>query len=578
MTEFLANLPLAPVPDDLTIPQFVFDHKHPLRPARGDVPFFINDATGHKVSEKEAFRRTHALANGLSRRWDVGDKDVVCIYSPNHIDYPILIWAVHRLGGVITGSNPAYTVEELIHQLKLTQTTIVFTLPPLLGIVTAACKAVGIPLERIVLLDSVSGTSHVSVDQLVEDGLKNKLNFTEKKLAPGEAKTKVAFFSLSSGTTGPPKAVAVSHFNVVSNVLQMTTHNLGAELAAGVPPEKRRFRVGDVLTGVLPFFHIYGLVMGIHQMIFTGTTVVIMPKFAWPDFLESVVRHRITSLVVVPPMIVLLTKHPLVKKYDLSHVHFCYSGAAPLSGPLIAELAKVIPNADIGQGYGMTETATAVTLTEPLLKVGSSGSAGILLPGVKMRIVKADGSLARNNEPGELFVHSPSNALRYHQNPKATAETFIDGWVRTGDEAIITDNGELFIVDRLKELIKVRGFQVAPAELEGHLLEHADVADACVVGVPDDFSGEIPFAFVTLRAPAATRAASSVNEANAIRADIYKHVADVKTKYKWLDGGIEFIDVIPKNPSGKLLRRLLRDKAKEIRAAVVAKAEAKAKL
>ncbi|KAI0040816.1 acetyl-CoA synthetase-like protein, partial [Auriscalpium vulgare] len=497
----------------------------------------------------------------------------VCVYSPNHIDYPILVWAVHKLGGIITGSNPAYTIDELTHQLKLTQTSIVFTLLPLLGIVTEACKAVGIPLERIVLFDSVPGTSHVSVDQLVEDGFKNKLNFAEKKLAPGEAKTKVAFFSLSSGTTGPPKAVAVSHYNLVANVLQMSTHNLGAELAAGVPLEKGRLRAGDVVTG-----DIYGLVLGIHQMIFLGATIVIMPKFAWPDFLESVVRHRITSLVVVPPMIVLLTKHPLVKNYDLSHVHFCFSGAAPLSGPSISELAKVIPNANIGQGYGMTETATAVSMTEPMLKVGSSGSAGILLPGVKVRIVKADGSLAGRNEPGELFVHSPSNALGYYENPKANAETFIDGWVRTGDEAIITDNGELFIVDRLKELIKVRGFQVAPAELEGHLLQHADVADACVVGVPDDFSGEIPLAFVVLHAPAAERAASSAAEADAIKANIYKHVADVKTKYKWLDGGIEFVDGISKNPSGKLLRRLLRGKAKEIRAAAVAKAGMKAKL
>ncbi|KAI0066474.1 phenylacetyl-CoA ligase [Artomyces pyxidatus] len=563
MSEVLSKVPLGAVPDNLTIPQFFLDYKHPLKSThKQNAPYFIDDKTGKQYTEKDVLSRVHGLANGLSRKWNIGEGDVVCIFSPNHIDYPIAIWAVHRLGGIITGSNPAYTVDELIHQLKLTNAATVVTQTPFLGPATQACKAVGIPAERIVLLDEAPrGSPHVTIEQLIADGVQAKQNFVERKLAPGEAKTRVAFFSLSSGTTGPPKAVVVGHYAVIANVLQMTTHNAVVEEQNGVPPADRRFRSGDLVTGVLPFFHIYGLVMGIHQMMFNAITVVVIPKFSWPDFLETIVKYHIQNLIVVPPMIVLLCKHPATKKYDLSFVHLCYSGAAPLSGSLIKDLSQVLPNAHVGQGYGMTETATAVTMTPPMVKVGWSGTAGSLLPGVKVRVVTADGKLAGMGEPGELVVWSPSNALRYHNNTKATDETFLDGWVRTGDEVVYDEKGEITIVDRLKELIKVRGFQVAPAELEGHLLTHPDVADVCVVAVPDDFSGELPFAFIVLHEAAAARAAT---EGAAIKAALAKYVSDVKTNYKWLAGGVEFIDVIPKNPSGKLLRRVLKVKAKEI--------------
>jgi len=195
-------------------------------------------------------------------------------------------------------------------------------------------------------------------------------------------------------------------------------------------------------------------------------------------------------------------------------------------------------------------------------KTGTLGSAGQLIPGVRARVVKVDRTLAKIGESGELYIKTPSLALRYKDNEKATAETFIgDGWIRTGDAVVIDKNNDMFIVDRLKEILKVRGFQVAPAELEGHLLQHPDVADTCVVGVPDDYAGEVPLAYVVLSADAAKRALQSQAEAAKIKATISKHVADHKAPYKRLAGGIEFIDAIPKNPSGKLLRRTLRDKA-----------------
>jgi len=234
-----------------------------------------------------------------------------------------------------------------------------------------------------------------------------------------------------------------------------------------------------------------------------------------------------------------------------------------MSGDLMVQVSKMFPNASIGQGYGLTETSTTITFLQPDQKLGTIGSAGGLIPGIVAKVVKSDGSLAVEGEQGELVVTGPSMALGYYENPTATAETFVEGWVRTGDEVII-QNLEVFVVDRLKEIMKVKGFQVAPAELEGHLLLHPDVADACVVGIPDEYSGEIPLAFVVLGANALKRIKDNKESANDVKKSIAKHVSDSKVSYKWLAGGVEFIDTIPKNPSGKILRRVLRDQAKKM--------------
>ncbi|KAI9452564.1 phenylacetyl-CoA ligase [Lactarius psammicola] len=572
MTELVASEPAPFIPDNLTLPQFFFDSDHTLKATRPPgVPFFIEDATGRGIDSREIRKRVDGLANGLSRKWDIKEDEVVCLYSPNHVDYAVVFWALHRLGAISSNSNPAYTFEEITHQLRLTKATTIIVHSQFLKTALEACKEVGLPAERIVIMDQATfDAPHTTVEQLIQDGLSHNANFIERKLGEGEAKTKIAFLCLSSGTTGPPKAVAIPHYSVIANTLQIRAHNYTVETKANVPTDQWKFRPGDVITGVLPFFHIFGLILNVHVMLYSGMAVVITPKFGWPSFLESVRRHKITHLLVVPPMIVLLCKHPATKDYEaeLKNIRFCFSGAAPLSPELASQLEKVLPNASLGQGFGMTETSTAVSMTSALEKIGKPGSAGIAVPGVRFRIVKEDGTLAKLGERGELVVKSPSNALKYWDNPKATAETFLeDGWVRTGDEVEFDAEGNIYVVDRLKELIKVRGFQVAPAELEGHLLSHPDVADVCIVPVPDDFSGELPLAYIVLHPPAAVRAASSTAESDALKAELSKYVSDVKVQYKWLKGGVEFIDAIPKNPSGKLLRRVLREKARAERAA-----------
>ncbi|KAJ7926028.1 amp dependent CoA ligase [Mycena leptocephala] len=555
--------PLPHIPDDLTLPQFFLDFNHPARPVRPPgVPWLIEDHTARPIAFDELRLRTTSLANALSLKWNIGEDDVVCVFSPNHVDYPVCLWAIHKLGAIVTPANPGYSADELVHQLETTKTALILVYADFLATALSAAKLAGISENCIVVIEPSAASpfngKHQTLSKLVSFGSSKPQNFVERKLRPGEAKTKVAFYSFSSGTTGKPKAVIIPHYAFIANVLQKCAHYGISDPSL----KKKHMNPGDVAVAVLPFFHIYGLVVVLHYMLFAGLSLVVIPKFNFTEFLESVVRHKTTHLFLVPPQIVLLCKHPAVKNYNLSHVKFCVSGAAPLSGELMSGLSKVIPNAAIGQGYGMTETCTTISLMGGRQKMGTVGSAGQIIPGVVARVVRPDGSLCKEGEQGELVVTGPSMASGYLNNEKATKESFVDGWVRTGDEVIIR-NSEVFVVDRLKEIIKVKGFQVAPAELEGHLLLHPAVADACVVGIPDDYSGEIPQAFIVLREDALKRVSKNSREGDKIKVALIKHVADAKVAYKRLTGGVVFIDAIPKNPSGKILRRVLRDQARQ---------------
>ncbi|KAI0325523.1 amp dependent CoA ligase [Cubamyces sp. BRFM 1775] len=575
--------PLPPIPDDLTIPQFLLDSHHPARPVlKKPQPWIIEELTGREVGSDELRARTFGLANALKIRWNIGEDDVVGIFGPNHIDYPVAIWAVHRLGGIVTGANPTYTADELTYQLSATKARVLLAHPSALPVALAAARGAGIPPERVVLFDDAAAAAtdapargHVTVEQLVAEGVEQTQRFVERRLGPGEGKRKLAFLSFSSGTTGRPKAVMIPHYSVIANVVQLAHWTKAKDESR--PLEMQRYKPGSRSLAVLPFYHIYGLVVVLHFSLFIGTTLVVVQKFNFEQFLDSIQRYRITHLCLVPPMVVLLCKHPAVKKYDISSIRMLMSGAAPLSSELINQLSALLPDAWIGQAYGMTETCTAVTFPQVDRRLGTPGSGGVLLPGCTARVVRPDGSLAAPGEPGELVVTGPSMALGYMNNPQATAETFKDGWVVTGDEVYFNDRKEIFVVDRIKELIKVRGFQVPPAELEGHLLDHPDVGDVCVVGIPDEYSGELPFAFVVPSAAAQARIDANPAAAEEVRKAIMKHVADHKTNYKHLVG-VEFIDAIPKNPSGKLLRRFLRDRAKTLRESGKLKVSVRAKL
>ncbi|KIY44782.1 acetyl-CoA synthetase-like protein [Fistulina hepatica ATCC 64428] len=540
----------AVIPDDLTLPQFMLDSTHELRPSSKGIPWFIERQSGRKIFATEVKQKTRALANSLYSEYSV-----LLLFARNSCNYPVVVWAIHRLGAIVSPANPDYAVNELVHQLRTTGARLIVTHAEGFKIALEAARIVGIPPQRVITMDGPgSGQPHGTVDELIARGGPKDQVFPEIKLKPGEARTKLAFLCCSSGTTGEPKAVAIPHFAPIANVIQSAVHNKVNRL----PLEKQRYRAGAVALCVLPLYHIYGLVVNLHFVLFCAMSLVMVPKFKFDEMLEDITKYRITHLHIVPPQAVLLLKHPLTKKYDLSHIRFIMSGAAPLTGEVTQQLAKMLPNADIGQGYGMTETSTVVTVYPISQKTGKPGSAGQLLPGCVARVVKEDGSLADVGEIGELVVKSPSLALCYYKNEQATQETFVNGWVRTGDEVRFDEEGEMYVI------IELKGFQVAPAELEGCILGHPDVSDACVVGIPDDFSGEVPLAFVVLAADAAKRVAADASAGDIIKRAIIKHVADNKIGYKHLAGGVEFVAAIPKNPSGKLLRRHLRAKAKEV--------------
>ncbi|KAJ7712446.1 phenylacetyl-CoA ligase [Mycena metata] len=557
MTEIhsLSTGRLPPIPDDLTVAQFQLDTNDPTRPLRhANIPCLVDDASGRQIYFEELRERTRGLANALSSLYSIEEDDV-----ETTVDYAVAIWAVHRLGGIISPANPDFSRSELEFQLKATKATHLITHPDVFETAVSAAQAIGLSRDR----------------SIVQRGLQMKKAFSERKLKPVPPT-----LSSLSGTTGTPKGVAIPHIALIANVLQLAAHSRVNENYAEW--KDRRYRPGDVAIGVLPLYHIYGLVVNLHFLLYCAMTVVIVPKFNFEGMLKSIVRHKITHLMIVPPQAVLLCKHPAVKKYDLSGIRYVMIGAAPLTDEVNEMLFNLFPEAHIGQGYGMTETCTVITIWSIERKRGMAGGAGQLLPGVVARVRKTDGTFAGYNEIGELVIKAPSNALGYFNNAQATKETFVDGYVRTGDEVKITSDGELWVLDRIKEIMKVsdptlvdRPFitsssrsedsKVAPAELEGTILDHPDISDACVVGIPDEYSGEVPLAFVVLTVDAASRVKRNPSLLQEIRQSVTKHVADQKIKYKHLAGGVEFVENIPKTPSGKLLRRVLRERAKELR-------------
>ncbi|KAG8784124.1 hypothetical protein FRC16_002239, partial [Serendipita sp. 398] len=494
--------------------------------------------------------------------------DVVCTFTPNDVDYPITMWAIHRLGAAVTPANPSYTADELVYQIQTSRASLLITCAGSLAIAEEAAKKAGLSKDRIIVFDARGpGASkwrspYPLISQLMQEGLKAPPAFVEKTLAEGEGTKKIAYLCFSSGTTGKPKAVAIPHYSVISNVVQFATFNKIADKS--IPYEKQRFRPGDVTLGMLPMYHIYSIVVVLHCTIFSGHTIVVFPKFVLQDTIDSIKKYSISHLWIVPPVVVLFSKCQNLKKSDLATVRYVMVGAAPLSPEVARQFVKILPReAAVGQGYGMTETSTIVCMQPLQVHHHIDGSAGRFISGTHARVVGLDGRLVGFDEPGELHVKGPQTMYNtYFNNPEANRETFDDGWVRTGDEVVIKRNGDIFIVDRLKEILKVRGFQVAPAELEGHLLDHSAVADAGVVGVPDEYSGEVPAAFIQLQPDIANKVKNDSKYGDKLKRDIGKWVADSKTRYKHLDGGVYFVDAVPKNPSGKILRRMLREKAK----------------
>lgn len=570
---WVPRLPFDP-PDTIPISQFMLDDKYGRCPLKESRNPFTCGLSGKTYTALEMVDRVDYLARALSKEfgwqpnsgteWD----KVIGIFALNTVDSMTLAYAVHRLSGIASPANAAYSASELEFQLKSSGAKALFTCMPLLETSLQAAKAAGIPNNRVYILEmpkEFSGNKSIpfkTVGQLIEAGGKlpelEPLNWEK-----GQGARQTAYLCYSSGTSGLPKGVMISHQNVIANVMQIAAFEKPTR-------DKRPGRGSEVVLGLLPLSHIYGLVVVAQASTWRGDGCIILPKFELQSYLQTIQTHKIETLYLVPPIIIGMAKNqPTCSKFDLSSVKSVFTGAAPLGAETAEELQGLYPSWNIRQGYGLTETSTVVCSTpEDDIWFGSSGS---LLPGFTAKIMSLEGvEITGYDQPGELVVQSPSIVLGYLNNDKANKDTFLDDtdgkgrWMRTGDEAVIrkapSGHEHVFIVDRIKELIKVKGLQVAPAELEAHLLTHPSVADCAVIPVPDDAAGEVPKAFIVK----AGSVGLEENDRMVVR-DICKHVELHKARHKWLKGGVEFVDVIPKSPSGKILRRLLRDKEKEAR-------------
>ena len=496
--------------------------------AIGDRPALIDGPSGRTITYRQLDEQVHHLAGGLAAR-GIGPGSVIGLMAPNVPEYAVVFHATAVAGATVTTINPAYTAEEVRFQLLDAGATLLVTTAAFHDVARQASE--GTSVTELVVIDADLGGDATATDLGGATPLSELFADPIAQVAV-DPSTQVVVLPYSSGTTGLPKGVMLTHANLAANL---------AQCRLVLPYED-----GEIALAVLPFFHIYGMQVLMNGLLAAGCTIVTMPRFDLVQALELIQTHRATRFYAVPPIVLALAKHPIIDNYDLSSLHGIMCGAAPLGGELAAEAAARI-GCEISQGYGMTELSPVTHVSPP----GNirPGTVGVAVPNTECRLVDPDtGADAADGASGELWIRGPQVMAGYLNNPEATAATIDhDRWLHTGDVAEIDLDGQMRIVDRVKELIKVKGFQVAPAELEALILTHPAVADVAVIGIPDDASGELPKAFVVLK-----------DGQEASGSDISDFVAGHVATYKRL-AVVDFVEAIPKSASGKILRRLLRD-------------------
>ena len=511
----------SPHPDvtipDIALTPFVFQQAERL----ADKPAIIDIGSGRSLTFGEVLAQARRLATGLSER---GFKkgDVVAMLTPNIPEYPVAFHGVALAGCAMTTLNPLYTAEEIATQLKDSGARMLITVPALVEKAREAAAGSG-SVEDVVSIGESAGAMEFA--SLLSDG-----NVPYVTVDPAED---VVALPYSSGTTGFSKGVMLTHRNLVANIIQM-----GAA---------QRIKEDETIIAFLPFFHIYGMQVLMNQALYRGATLLSMERFDLETYLKTIQEYRPSRLFVVPPVALALAKHPMVADYDLSSVEVAFSGAAPLDGDT-AQLCGARIGCRMIQGYGLTETSPVTHSVPDDEEDVIPGSIGPALPNTEVKIVDVEtGEELGVGQDGEIWMRGPHIMKGYLNNPAATAACIdSDGFFHSGDIGHIDEHGEYFIVDRLKELIKFKGLQVAPAELEAVLLSHPSVSDAAVIGIADVEAGEVPKGFVVLSQPL---------EPDELMAYVAGKVAPHK-KIRQL----EIVAEIPKSPSGKILRRLLRDR------------------
>jgi acyl-CoA synthetase (AMP-forming)/AMP-acid ligase II len=492
-----------------------------------DRPAVVDGATGQRLSRAELADRSAAMAAGLAGR-GVGRGDLVAVALPNLGVWPVVAMGVWRAGAAVVPVSTRWTAEETARVLALVRPRMAIaseaSLPPLRGALAAA----GSDAEVVVHGEAEGVTP---LQRLLAAGAGDR--FAEPRLAPGD----LAVVPFSSGTGGLAKGVRLTHGNLAASSAQVAT-SLG-------------YGAGSVALSAVPFFHVMGLGLSLCVPLSVGARIVTFPLPDTGRILEAVAEHRVTHATVPLPMFTELADDPRAERLDASRLELLATAGAHV--PAAVELrAGERLRCLARQGYGMTEATTMISGPMGLGRPGEPGTVGWLAAGTEARLVDPeDGRDLPPGQPGELWVRGPQVMAGYHDDPDATAATITaDGWLRTGDLVTIRDDGQLVVQDRLKELIKVDGAQVPPAELELVLREHPSVRDAAVVGRPDAEAGEVPVAHVVLAGPATPE-------------ELAAFVAPRVAAHKRLRG-VRLVDDLPRMPSGKLLRRTLRDRERAL--------------
>lgn len=517
MTQIIYKSPLPDVEiPDVTITSHVLRRAGALK----DTVAIRDTANTSSYTYGELSDAIHSLAGGLAAR-GIKPGKVVGLMAPNLPEYAVVFHGTAVAGAAVTTINPTYGPGEVKHQLNDAGATLLFTVPMFVETALSAIEGTNVT-EIIVIGDAAPGTTAMA--DVFGDPIEQ---------VPVDIDTHTVVLPYSSGTTGLPKGVMLTHKNLVANIEQCM-HAI-------------RYQENEVALAALPFFHIYGMQVLMNGLLSNGVMTLTMPRFDMGEALQAVQDLKITRFFAVPPIVLGLANAPIVSDYDTSSIRQVFSGAAPLGAELAQKAAERL-GCEVVQGYGMTELSPVSHSTpEGDFRPGTSG---VTLSNTESRLVDPD---TGEDQPvggrGELWVRGPQVMMGYLNNAKATAETIdADGWLHTGDVAIIDEHGHMTIVDRIKELIKYKGFQVAPAELEALLITHPKIADVAVIGIPDDEAGEIPKAFIAV----APGEEITLEEVQAL-------VSEHLVSYKQIQQ-MEIIDAIPKSASGKILRKDLRNK------------------
>ncbi|XP_061369289.1 4-coumarate--CoA ligase 2 [Gastrolobium bilobum] len=527
---FKSKLPDIPISNHLPLHTYCFEKLSEF----ADRPCLIVGSAAKTYTYAETHLFSRKIAAGLSNL-GIHKGDVIMILLQNCAEFVFSFIAASMIGAVATTANPFYTSAEIFKQFTASKSKLIITQAMYVDKLRQhEDMKLGEDFKVITVDDPPENCLHFSV---ISEGNENEV--PEVEINPDDA----VALPFSSGTTGLPKGVILTHKSLTTSVAQQVD---------GENPNLY-LNTEDVLLCVLPLFHIFSLNSVLLCALRAGSAVLLMHKFEIGTLLDLIQRYRVTVAMVVPPLVLALAKNQMVAEFDLSSIRLVLSGAAPLGKELEEALRNRVPQAVLGQGYGMTEAGPVLSMCLGFAKQSiptKSGSCGTVVRNAELKVVDPEtGSSLGYNQPGEICIRGQQIMKGYLNDEKATATTIdAEGWLHTGDVGYIDDDDEIFIVDRVKELIKFKGFQVPPAELEGLLVSHPSIADAAVVPQKDVAAGEVPVAFV-VRSNGFDLTEETVKEFIAKQVVFYKRLHKVY-----------FVHAIPKSPAGKILRKDLRAK------------------